>query len=55
MLWPGPWRWAVYEVGDATLALGLAAQGAAFVETMAIGELLGDPRLRGSRGPRVGS
>ena len=42
-------------MGDAALALCLAAQGAALVETMAIGELLGDLRLRGSRGPRVGS
>ena len=47
-LWPGPWRWAVYEVVDAALALRLAARGAAFVETMAIEELLSDPRLGGA-------
>jgi glycerophosphoryl diester phosphodiesterase len=44
-LWPGPWRWAIYEVADADAALALAARGAEFIETMAVGELLADPRL----------
>ncbi|MFN2309239.1 MAG: glycerophosphodiester phosphodiesterase family protein [Gammaproteobacteria bacterium] len=44
-LWDGPWRWAVYEVDDAELALALAARGITFIETMAVGELLADPRL----------
>ena len=42
----GPWHWAVYEVIEPDLALTLAARGARFVETMRIGEMLGDPRLR---------
>lgn len=47
-LWQGPWEWAVYEVTDTSLALALAARGIAFVESMAIGELLADARLRES-------
>jgi glycerophosphoryl diester phosphodiesterase len=43
---PGSWQWALYEVKNAELALELAARGADYVETMAIGELLQDPRLR---------
>ncbi|UCC75074.1 MAG: glycerophosphodiester phosphodiesterase [Gemmatimonadota bacterium] len=45
-LWPGPWRWALYEVVDPELALGLAARGAQLIETMAIGEILTDLRLK---------
>ncbi|MHC5024583.1 MAG: glycerophosphodiester phosphodiesterase family protein [Planctomycetota bacterium] len=45
-LWPGPWRWAVYEVVDAGLALRLAARGADLVETMAIAEMIRDPEIR---------
>lgn len=41
----GGWQWALYEVKDADLALELAARGAAYIETMAIGDLLRDPRL----------
>lgn len=44
-LWTGPWRWALYEIIDPELALALAAHGARFVETMAIGEMLHDRRL----------
>ncbi len=44
-LWPGPWRWALYEITSAALAVALAARGAHLIETMAIGELLADPRL----------
>lgn len=36
----GPWHWVLYEVRDAPLAFALARRGAAFVETMAVGELL---------------
>jgi glycerophosphoryl diester phosphodiesterase len=43
---PGPWQWAVYEITDPNEALALADRGAALVETMAIGEMLQDPRLR---------
>jgi glycerophosphoryl diester phosphodiesterase len=35
----GPWRWAVYEVATAKLALELAARGIEFVETMAVRSL----------------
>lgn len=48
-LWPGAWRWALYEVIDPELALALAAHGARFVETMAIGEMLSDRRLAPGR------
>ena len=41
----GVWEWAVYEVTDPEEALALAARGVRFVETMAIGELIADPRL----------
>ncbi len=44
-LWPGPWRWALYEVIEPDLALSLAACGAELVETMAIKEMLSDRRL----------
>lgn len=45
-LWPGAWQWAAYEVTDVEQALELTARGITFVETMAIGELLLDPRLQ---------
>lgn len=45
-LWQGAWQWVVYEVPDAALALALAARGIAFLESMAVGELLADARLR---------
>ncbi len=45
----GPWRWAIYEITDPELAMGLAARGAAMIETMAVGEMLDDPRLRRAR------
>ncbi len=44
-LWPGPWQWMLYEADTPELALAMAARGADLVETMAIGELLRDPRL----------
>lgn len=36
----GPWAWVLYEVRTAALARDLGRRGAAFVETMAVGELL---------------
>jgi len=39
-LWPGSWQWALYEIIDADLALTWANRGAAFIETMAIADLL---------------
>jgi glycerophosphoryl diester phosphodiesterase len=44
-LWPGDWQWMLYEVTDAALALELYRKGAAYIETMAIGELLQDQRF----------
>ena len=45
-LWPGPWQWGIYDTSDVNLALQLADRGATLVETMAIGEMLADPRLK---------
>ena len=45
-LWRGPWRWVAYEVDDPALALALAARGIDLIETMAIGPMLEDERLR---------
>ena len=45
-LWPGPWQWGIYDTSDIDLALRLADRGACLIETMAIGEMLSDPRLK---------
>ncbi len=42
---PGDWQWIVYAVQDPQRALQLAAQGAEFVETNAIGEMLMAPEF----------
>ena len=42
--WPGPWRWAVYEIADAQAALAWHQRGADFIETFRVGELMADPR-----------
>lgn len=42
----GPWRWAIYEITDPAAAVRLARRGAAMIETMAVGEMLEDPRLK---------
>jgi glycerophosphoryl diester phosphodiesterase len=39
--WPGPWRWAAYEVRELALAEQLAARGVTLIETMAAGRMLG--------------
>lgn len=44
-LWPGPWRWAIYEVGNPGLAIHLAEVGADMLETFEIGTLIQHPRL----------
>jgi len=44
-LWEGPWRWAVYEVGSAELAIKLANLGADLIETFDVGELIRHPQL----------
>lgn len=51
-LWPGPWRWVLYDADTPEAALRLARLGAAYVETRAIGELLSDPRLNPGGPPR---
>lgn len=43
-LWRGPWRWVVYDVQTAKLALQLAARGARLIETSAIRDLLREAR-----------
>jgi glycerophosphoryl diester phosphodiesterase len=43
-LWRGPWRWVVYDVGTAKLALELASRGAGLIETSAIRDLLRESR-----------
>jgi glycerophosphoryl diester phosphodiesterase len=43
-LWRGPWRWVVYDVGTAKLALELASRGARLIETSAIRDLLRESR-----------
>ncbi len=39
-LWPGPWRWVIYDIDNAPQALGLFAAGASYIETCCIRELL---------------
>jgi len=43
-LWRGPWRWVVYDVSTAKLALELASRGARLIETSAIRDLLRESR-----------
>jgi glycerophosphoryl diester phosphodiesterase len=45
VLWSGPWRWGSYEVSDVTEALALVDRGVCVIESMAAGDLAGDPRL----------
>lgn len=44
-----PWLWAVYEVIEAEEALEYADRGVAFIETMAIGEMLQHPLFLAAR------
>ncbi len=44
-LWQGPWKWLLYEVKYASLAVDLCRKGADMVETMAIENLLQDSRF----------
>ncbi|QKK10931.1 MAG: glycerophosphodiester phosphodiesterase [Pseudomonadota bacterium] len=45
-LWPGPWRWVVYDVNDAALALAFAERGCGLVETDELGALMHHPALQ---------
>lgn len=40
-LWSGSWTWAVYSIDDVETAREQAARGMSFIETNAIGELIG--------------
>lgn len=44
-LWRGPWQWALYEVINPELAVGLSQRGAALIETMDVEALLNHPQL----------
>ncbi len=45
-LWPGPWRWVVYDVNEAALALTCAERGCGLVETDRLEALLQHPALQ---------
>jgi len=45
-LWQGPWQWAVYEITSPDTAFSLAQRGVAWIETMAIADMLQHPQLR---------
>jgi glycerophosphoryl diester phosphodiesterase len=47
-LWRGPWRWVVYDVQTAQLALELVARGARLIETSAIRDLLRESKKTGA-------
>lgn len=44
-LWPGVWRWVLYDIGDPALAAEWFARGVDLIETMAVGELLDSPLI----------
>ena len=43
-LWRGPWRWVVYDVRTAKVALEVAARGARMVETSTIRDMIREAR-----------
>ncbi len=45
MLWPGPWKWSLYDVKHPQLAIYLHTRGADFIETMDVGNMLQHPVL----------
>ncbi len=45
-LWPGPWQWVTYEVTDADHAIELSDKGVDLIESMDVGGLLQDTRLK---------
>lgn len=48
-LWPGPWKWALYEVEHPEVASELHHMGASFIETMDVGKLIHHPLLSSKR------
>ena len=39
-LWPGPWRWVIYEINDPYAAQALAERGAHAIETIAVEQMV---------------
>ena len=50
-LWRGPWRWGSYEVTNVEHALDLIDRDVQVIESMAAGDLAGDPRLKSGSQP----
>lgn len=48
-LWPGDWRWVLYDIGDPELATEWFARGTDLIETMAVEDLLTQATL-GNKG-----
>lgn len=46
VLWPGPWKWVLYDINDPELAIYLTFIGADLIETSQIGTMLQHPLLR---------
>lgn len=46
VLWPGDWRWALYDVIDPAVALHWFSRGVDLIETWDIGAMLNDARLQ---------
>jgi len=44
-LWPGPWRWCVYDIPDPDRGLKLCRRGAQLIETVAVRNYADDPRF----------
>ncbi|GAB4347780.1 MAG: hypothetical protein Kow006_07880 [Gammaproteobacteria bacterium] len=47
-LWPGPWRWVIYNVESVSAVRHFQRLGAELMETDHLGELLSDPLFRQS-------
>lgn len=45
-LWPGPWRWCIYDIREAEAALTLFTRGSDLIETGCIGELINSLQKR---------
>lgn len=44
-LWPGDWRWCVYDIPDPDRGLALYQRGAQLIETAAVRNYVDDPRF----------
>lgn len=45
-LWPGPWKWVLYEINEPKLILEFAHLGADLIETNNIAELMQEPLFK---------